>query len=43
MLKDLFGFAEHQENATYGPGYKLTLTRKTDSSVLNKGNATNLG
>ena len=22
MLKDVFGFAEHQENATYGLGYK---------------------
>ena len=28
MLKDVFGFAEHQEKATYGLGYKLTLTRK---------------
>ena len=25
-LKDIFGFAEHQQKATYGLGYKLTLT-----------------
>ena len=40
-LKDLFGFAEHQEKATYGLGYKLTLTRNTDNAVLNKDNAIN--
>ena len=38
-LKDVFGFAEYQEKATYGLGYKLTLTRNTDNGVLNKGNA----
>ena len=42
-LKDLFGFAEHQETATYGRGYKLALTRNTDNTVLNKDNATPLG
>ena len=42
-LKDVFGFAEYQEKATYGLGYKLTLTRNTDDAVLNKGNATNNG
>ena len=26
MLKDVFGFAEHQEKATHGLDYKLTLT-----------------
>ena len=26
MLKDVFGFAEYQEKATYGLGYKPTLT-----------------
>ena len=26
MLKDVFGFTEHQEKATYGLGYKMTLT-----------------
>ena len=26
MLKDIFGFAEQQHKATYGLGYKLTLT-----------------
>ena len=27
-LKDVFGFAEYQEKATYGLGYKLTLTQE---------------
>ena len=40
-LKDVFGYAEYQEKATYGLGYKLTLTRNSDSVVLNKGNAIN--
>ena len=35
-VKDVFGFAEYQEKATYGLGYKLTLTRNTDNAVLNK-------
>ena len=39
--KDVFGFAEHQEKGTYGLGYKLTLTRKTDNALLNKVAATN--
>ena len=38
-LKDIFGFAEHQEKGTYGLGYKLTLTRNSDNAVLNKDNA----
>ena len=38
-LIDIFGFAEHQENGTYGLGYKLTLTRNTDNTALNKYNA----
>ena len=42
-LKDFFGHAEHQEKATYGLGYKLTLTRNIDNAVLNKDNATILG
>ena len=42
-LKDVFGFAEYQEKATYGLGYKLTMTRNTDNAVLNKGNAINNG
>ena len=42
-LKDVFGFAEHQEKATHGLGYKLILTRNSDSAVLNKDNATALG
>ena len=36
MLKDIFGFADHQEKATYGPVYKLTLTRKKDDRLLQK-------
>ena len=43
MLKDTFGCAKHQEKATFGLGYKLTLTRNSDNSVLNKDNATNNG
>ena len=42
-LKDVFGCPEYQEKATYGLGYKLTLTRNTDNAVLNKSNATNDG
>ena len=42
-LKDIFGFAEHQEKATYGLGYKVTLTRNSDYTVLNKTNATAIG
>ena len=36
MLKDVFGFAEYQEKATYGLGYKLTLTRNKDDPTLDK-------
>ena len=42
-LKDIFGFAGHQEKGTYGLGYKLTLTRNTDNTVLNKAAAINNG
>ena len=38
MLKDVFGFAEHQEKATYGLGYKLTLTRNKDDAVIDIAN-----
>ena len=41
MLKDISGFAEHQEKGTYGLCYKLTLTGNSDNAVLNKGNAIN--
>ena len=40
-LGDIFDFAEHQEMATFGLGYKLTLTGNTDNAVLNKDNPTN--
>ena len=36
MLKDVFGFAECQEKATYGLGYKLNLTRNKDEAVIDK-------
>ena len=36
MLKDVVGFAEHQEKVTYGLGYKLTLTRNEDEAVIDK-------
>ena len=36
MLKDVFGFVEHQEKVTYGLGYKLTPTRNTDDAVIDK-------
>ena len=42
-MKDNFGFAEHQQKAPYGLGYKLTLNRKSDNFVLNKADATNIG
>ena len=32
-LKDVFGFAEHQDNCTYGLGYKPTLQRNSDNHV----------
>ena len=35
-LKDVFGFAESQEKATHGFGYKLTVTRNKDDAVLQK-------
>ena len=34
MPKDVFGFAEHQEKANCGLGYKITLGRNSDKSVL---------
>ena len=43
MLRDIFGFAEHHEKATHGLRYKLTLTRNSDSSVLNEANAAIVG
>ena len=43
MLRDVFGFAEHQQKATCGFGYILPLTRNFDNAVLSKDNATNIG
>ena len=40
MLKDVSGFAECQEKATFGFGYKLTLTRNKDDAVIDKANGT---
>ena len=39
LLKDVFGFAEHQEKHTYGLGYKLTLARNKDDAVIDKAGA----
>ena len=39
MPKDVFGFVKHQEKATFGIGYKLTLTGNKEDSVLNKAEA----
>ena len=36
MLKDIFGFAQHQQKATFALKYKLTLTRNKDKAVLDK-------
>ena len=41
MLKNIFGFAEHQEKATNGLGFNSALTINTDNAVLNKDNAIN--
>ena len=40
LLKDVFGFAEHQEKATYGLGYKLTPTRNKDEAVIDQAGGT---
>ena len=40
MFKDVCSFAKNQNKATYGLGYKLTLIRISDNSVLNIANAT---
>ena len=40
-IKDIFGFSEYQETGTYGWGFKLTMTRNSDNSVLNKANTIN--
>ena len=36
FLKDVFGFAEHQNKCTYGVGCKLTLQRNIDINVLSQ-------
>ena len=40
-LKDIFGFAKHQEKATCGLCYKLILSWNKDNAVLNKHNDIN--
>ena len=40
-LNNVFGFAAHQETGICGLGYKLTVKRNTDNTVVNKDNATN--
>ena len=39
MIKEFFGFGEHQEKATYGLGYKSTLAMTSNAAVLNKAQA----
>ena len=41
MLRIIFGYELDQEKARYGLGYKLSLTRNTDNSVLDEADATN--
>ena len=45
-LKDVFGFAEYQDNCIYGLGYKLTLQTNSDNHILSflagKNDAVNL-
>ena len=36
MLTDVFGFANYQQKATYGIGYKLTLKSNKDEAVIDK-------
>ena len=36
LLKDVIGFAENQEKATYGLGFILTLKRNKDEAVIDK-------
>ena len=36
MLKNVIGFAECHEKATYGLRYKVALTRNKDEAVLDK-------
>ena len=36
LLRDVFGFAECQEKATYGLGYKLKLTRNKNDAFIDK-------
>ena len=33
-LKDVFGFAEHQDNYTFGMGYRFSLQRNSDKPLL---------
>ena len=35
MLKDVFGYAEHQEESTFGLGNNLTLSKNKDDAVTN--------
>ena len=41
FLKDVLGFAGHQEKRAFGFWYRLTLTRNTDNAVSKKDNAIN--
>ena len=41
FLRDIFGFADHQELALYGLSYRLTMKRNTNNAVIYKANAVN--
>ena len=40
LLSDIFGFALHQDNITYGLGFQLSLKRANDNNALFRVNAT---
>ena len=40
LFENVFGFAEHQENATIWTGYKLAMKRDFDETVLSRAAAT---
>ena len=39
-IKEVFGFAEQQKNATCGLGYKTTLERKADDNAVDRAAST---
>ena len=43
FLKTVFGFAEHEDNCSYGLGYKLTLQWNCDNHILGHSTGANDG